>query len=360
MNAQQLAAALRQALLAQDFGAVADSWNAGQRPSHLPSIDLAVVAFPQGGPPVAANVLLSRDHPQGLVAELAAGHGAVTNVRYLKDQRNAALDSTPWLPGADWDQWPADSPWQVLAGAGPHRFVAPYPASLLKVMVAVGVGLAVDQGLAAWPEQAMRAMITVSDNDATTALVALLHRFALIEPLHQRFADCGLGTLQLSDTRADGGWVNAAGAGVGHIHMTAWDSVRLMWLLDAEAPPPPWLPAGQRLLTPESTARLRGWLDRQELHEILNSQRHVGLPGWVRGFPPEVRFAHKTGTTDNYASDAGIVRGIAPFKRHYLVAVLTSLGRRYAPHPAVATTWRLPALGAAIDGLLAPWLESQP
>jgi len=33
-------------------------------------------------------------------------------------------------------------------------------------------------------------------------------------------------------------------------------------------------------------------------------------------------------------------------------AVLTSLGRRHAPHERCATTWRLPALGAAVDTLL--------
>ena len=47
---------------------------------------------------------------------------------------------------------------------------------------------------------------------------------------------------------------------------------------------------------------------------------------------------------------AGIV---ADGGRRYIVAVLTSLGRRYAPHERCATTWRLPALGAAIDTLLA-------
>jgi hypothetical protein len=71
-----------------------------------------------------------------------------------------------------------------------------------------------------------------------------------------------------------------------------------------------------------------------------------------------LRFAHKTGTTENYASDAGIVRAIAPLKRHYLVALLSNLGTRYAPHAPCATTWRLPALGAAIDAALAPSLES--
>ena len=88
--------------------------------------------------------------------------------------------------------------------------------------------------------------------------------------------------------------------------------------------------------------------------------------GSVAAYPPDVRpasqraevhFAHKTGTTENYASDAGIVRGIAPQQRHYIVALITNLGTRYAPGEPCATTWRLPALGAAIDAAIAPWLE---
>lgn len=333
--------------------------NGGRPLARLPSIDLAVATFPRGGAPVVANVLFSRDHPQGLVAtfdEGGAGRrlGAVNNVHYLADQRDAQLESFVWFPGADWDR----IEWQTLAGSGPNRFVAPYPASLLKLMVAVGVGLGVDRGLFDWPEAAMRAMIAASDNDATTEMVALLHRHALIDALHERLRACGLTTLRLDGTRADGGWGNAAGSGVGKIQMTAWDSLRLVWLLDADAPPPPWLEAGARLLSPAAVAKIRGWLDAQELHEILNSQRHVAVPGWVRGIPGEVHFAHKTGNTQNYASDAGIARGRPPLKRHYLVAVLTSLGSRYAPHPSLATTWRLPSLGAAIDALLAPWLEA--
>jgi beta-lactamase class A len=84
---------------------------------------------------------------------------------------------------------------------------------------------------------------------------------------------------------------------------------------------------------------------------VLSSGRQRGLPGWVPGLPDAPAFAHKTGSTDNYAADAGVVKSGG---RHYAVAVLTSLGRRFAPHEGCATTWRLPALGAAIDALLAP------
>ena len=354
MNQQQLEQGLLAAVGAQDFGSTADAMRGGQALLNFPSIDLAVAVFPRGAPPLWANVLFSREHPQGLVARIDDKATAVNNVHYLADQRNAQGTSIAWLPDADWSRMA----WKTLQGSGAaQRFVAPYPASLLKMLVAVGVAMAVDQGLTPWPARAMQAMITVSDNDATTEMVALLHKLKLIDALHQRLAECGLLTLQLRGTQSNGGWGNAAGAGVGMIQMTAWDSARLMWLLDDEAPAPPWLAAGTKLVSDESRERLRGWLEAQQLNEILGSSSLVGLPGWVRGLPPELRFAHKTGTTENYASDAGIVRARPPLRRHYVVALLSNLGQRYAPDAHCATTWRLPALGGAIDTLLAPWLE---
>jgi hypothetical protein len=359
MTGGQLASGLLQAVRAQDFGATPDRDHGGQPVTHFPSIDLAVVAFPRGAAPVAANVLFSREHPQGWVAGIGPGFGPVQDICFLRDQRDASLESPAWKPHADWQALHFEHLWGPAAShAAPARFVAPYPASLLKVMVAVGVGMAVDRGLTPWPA-AVAPMITVSSNEATDEMVALLHRLGMVESLQARLAACGLHTLRLENTTPDGGWRNANGAGVGAIHMTAWDSVRLMWLLDEAAPPAPWLPAGVELLSPASRTQLRCHLQSQELHEILSSHLHRARSGWVPGIPATLSFAHKTGTTDNYASDAGIVHGQGPERRHYLVALLTTLGRRYAPHPECATTWRLPALGAAIDALLAPWLEDR-
>jgi beta-lactamase class A len=241
--------------------------------------------------------------------------------------------------------------WRTLHGSGPQRFVAPYPASLLKLMVAVGVGMAVDTGRATWAEvlPALGPMITVSDNDATTACVALLHRHGLVALLNDSFAERGLATLQLNDTQPDGGWRNADGSGVGHIHMTAWDTVRLLWLLDADAPPAPWAAATAPLLQPATRDALRAVLARQQLDQVLSSGSLRAVPGWVPGLPDAPAFAHKTGTTDNYASDAGIVR---LGRTHYIVALLSSLGSRYAPDERCASTWRLPALGARIHALM--------
>lgn len=335
---------LRAAVRELDFAATADSQQAGRSVGVHPSLDLAVVAFPPGRAPLWANVLFSREHPAGVVAEIDSRAGPVRNVRFDADITDTQGDSVAWAPGADWQQLP----WRPLAGAGAMRFVAPYPASLLKLMVAVGVGLAVDRGLTAWPA-ALEPMIVVSDNDATDTCVALLHRTGVIGDLNRRFADLGLATLQLNDTTPAGGWRNRDGSGVGHIHMTAWDTARLLWLLDAEAPPAPWLPAGIPLLRPASRDHLRGVLARQQLDHVLSSGSLKAVPGWVGGLPDAPAFAHKTGNTQNYSADAGIVKS---GRTHYIVALLSNLGSRYAPDERCATTWRLPMLGAALHRLM--------
>lgn len=373
-NHDSLAAALLRAVQALDFPATADARQQGAPLGWMPSIDLAVAHFPGGGAaPVWANVLFSREHPGGVMARIGADAGAVSNIRFDADWRDAQGASALWSPDADWARLAADPPppgprsspgpfaplWpaerRLPGDTGPRiRFVAPYPASLVKLPVAVGVALALDRGLiSAWPD-ALAPMITVSDNDATDTCVALLHRTGLLDtsadpPLNRVFAAHGLPTLQLHGTTPAGGWRNGDGAGVGRLHMTAWDTVRLLWLLDAQAPPAPWLPLGHPpLLQPAARDHLRAVLSAQELDEILSSGKHRTLPDWVPGLPDAPRFAHKTGTTENYASDAGIVAPDAMGRGHVIVALLTSLGTRYAPHADLASTWRLPALGGAV------------
>ncbi len=338
--------ALLQAVRHADFPAAADNLQQGQPLVLMPAIDLAVVAFDGKGHARWANVLFSREHEQGVVADTGSNGSAPRNIRFDADLQDGQRNSVAWLPGSNWSKLP----WRHLHGTGAHRFVAPYPASLLKLMVAVGVALAVDEGLCIWPA-ALTPMITVSDNDATDTCVALLHQVGwLPQRLNERFAQLGLPTLQIHHTTPKGGWRNGDGSGVGHIHMTAWDTVRLLWLLDADAPPAPWLAAGTPpLLKTASRDRLRTTLAAQTLDEILSSGALRGVPGWVPGLPDAPAFAHKTGTTQNYASDAGIVKTA---QMHYIVALLSSLGSRYAPHERCATTWRLPALGAAVHRIV--------
>jgi hypothetical protein len=405
MISAELAAALLLAVQSQQFQSTPDRLRQGAPVEVFPSIDVAVIAFPSSGTAVGANVFFSRDHPHGRIAEFTGPFGSVHNVHFLADQRDAAGNSTSWLPGADWDRLT----WRTLGGRTDQpRFVAPYPASLVKLMVLVGIALEVDSGRTTWSAPwAYRAetlpvrawaerMIAVSSNDATSALVALLHQLGAIvrtdgaerhNRVHDAFARYGLTTLRLAQTRPDGGWMNRDGAGVGELQMTAWDTARLLWLLDEAAPPPLWLEAGTPpLLTDASRAEVRALLASQALHEVLSSTAVAGVPGWRPGIPArvperwitpeggvvafelkrppdiraaqsatEVQFDHKTGTTENFLSDAGIVVGITPQRRHYIIALLSNLGTRYAPAENTTTTWKVPQLGAAIDA----WLEAR-
>lgn len=411
-TADQLACALRRAVRqALDESPRFDPW---------PNLDLAVLALPRDGAPVAANVLFSREFPQGLVTAFAPGFGAVQGLCYRADARGPDGTSLAWVAGSDWTQLPADT-FAPLAGAGAQRFIAPYPASLIKLMVVVAVARLVDEGRADWDApwphgdaagalapsvaQWCEPMIVASSNEATSALVALLHARGFIQregwragqpgsgrevhnALHALFEAQGLTTLRLADTQPDGGWLNRDGAGVGALQMTAWDTVRLLWrLLADDAPPAPWLGAeAPPLLSAASRARVWGWLRGQALHEGLSSTLLAGAPGWQRGIParlparwitadgavvvagrrfaPDVRpasaaadatFAHKTGSTASYASDAGLVQGDGG--RRYLIALLTTLGSRHAPQPGMAAPWCLPRIGAAVDAWLKSHLE---
>jgi beta-lactamase class A len=413
---------LAQALLQ----AVRDALHDAPRFDPPPNLDLAVVAWSArqpDAPPAWANVLFSREFAQGIVADIAPDAGDVRNVRYLADVRDAADPqgtSLAWVAGTDWRQLPA-SRLVPLQGDGPHRFIAPYPASLIKLMVLVGVAHAVDRGLARWDEpwphdsaagalaptvaQWAEPMIVASSNEATSALVALLHARDLIRregwvpgqtrsghevanDLHTLFAQQGLTTLRLASTKPDGGWFNRDDAGVGQLQMTAWDSVRLLWrLLAGDAPPAPWLPAGAPpLLSAASRQRVWGWLGGQALHEVLSSTLVSGFAGWQAGiparlparwlgrdgsvqvggthYPGDVRlanaaadavFAHKTGGTASYASDAGYVQGDGG--RRYLIALTSTLGGRHAPHPDLAAPWCVPRIGAAVDHWLRQRLQ---
>ncbi|MBH9552638.1 hypothetical protein [Inhella gelatinilytica] len=407
MNAQELADGLRRAIQDLNFGAIGDPLAGGSPLRHFPSLDLAVVGFVPGQAPVAANVLFSRDQPEGLIATLPATFGPVQGVEFLADVQDAQGVSVAWLPASDWSTLPRHRLW----GQG-AAMRAPYPASLLKLMVAVGVAWACQQQRGDWDEawsyqgqaRALRDwqfdMLAVSCNHATSALVAWLHHAGMIRrsagrEVHnevQALLDrLGLPTLRLHNTQPDGGWGNAAGAGVGQIHMTAWDTARLLWWLDPDAPPAPWLDAEAPRLHAEGRDAVLAGLREQGLDTILSSGTLAAVPGQPAGLPselnrrwcqpdgnwvagehqwpapsgpqsptPSVRFAHKIGNTENYASDAGIVRSIQPLGRHYIVAFLSNLGTRYAHHPLACGPKQLAKLGAEVDRLMQRLHESRP
>jgi hypothetical protein len=234
--------------------------------------------------------------------------GSVRGVRYESDVRDAAGTSFAWAPASDWSRIEFPRLW----GDGPFRFVSPYPASLSKLMVLVGVARLVDAGKVSWVQdwthggvtrtlaQWCESMTVASNNEATDAMVALLHAQGLItrhddgtetNGLHALFADNGLLTLRLANTTPSGGWRNADGAGVGQLQMTAWDTVRLLWLMQPDGMwnAPPWRPPGTPpLLSTESRHKVWDWLSDQGHNDVLATTGLSGVPGWQRGIAARV------------------------------------------------------------------------
>lgn len=430
-SASPLEEALLQAVRAARFDRVLDFGPANEevaRPgppkpiAHVPNVDVAVLQLGPRGKVVAwANVLLSRDYPGGLVVPATLDRGA-DSVRFRRWDI-ARWNGGVFRPGESrpttakgWTNQPAltDDDDLVPGRAGaPFQFMAPYPASLFKLLVAFQVLRAVDAGaltldtpstfsapglppetrpVGAWLDP----MITESSNRATQALLQLLHRQGRVDTLNREFRELGLDTLQVHGTRAEDGrnWQTD------RIHMTAFDTVRLLLLLEG-GPGELWrTPAGRSVtagyLAESSRAHLRRLLAEQGLNEALSTANLAGLPHVRPGIPAqvaprwihpasgvvvvdgvnfgadvrasnqaaEVIFAHKTGLTYNYASDAGIVTSLPgrPFRR-YLIAFLSNLGYRYVdevfadrdrgPHAdpvgPISYTQRIPALGRAVD-----------
>jgi hypothetical protein len=393
-----------------------------RRVAHTPNVDVAVIQLDAAGHIVdRACVLLSRDYPDGLVAPLDKNLGA-SSVRFRRWDIERS-DGGTFSP-ADGHQlttkgWTNDPPLtaadDLVPGreGAPFQFMAPYPASLFKLMVAFHVMRMVDAGKIALdteytyavenakPEtRAVRGwfepMVTVSDNHATAALLKMLHDKNEIDPLNREFRELNLGTLQIHATNPKDGRTWSPG----QIHMTAFDVARLLWLIDGGAGDL-WMGADGRPVTAQylsnsSRAYLKKTLLEQGFNEALSTANMPGAPDVRAGLPSrvaarwinpanghvvvegrdygveiraanakaEVDFAHKTGLTFNYAADAGIVTSLPgrPF-RHYVIALIANLGYRYAdetfaaratfpsndPVSPIAYTQKIPALGKSID-----------
>jgi beta-lactamase class A len=393
-----------------------------QKVAHTPNVEVAVIQLDAAGNMVdRALVLLSRDYPGGLVAPLDKNLGA-SSVRFLRWDIERSDGGT--FSEADGHQltakgWTNDPPLterdDLVPGRenAPIQFMAPYPASLFKLMVAFHVMRMVDSGKigldtdytyaieAAQPEARkirdwLDPMITVSDNHAAAALVKMFHDRNEIEPLNREFHELNLDTLQIHATNPKDGrrWLP------GRINMTAFDTARLLWLIDG-GPGALWLgadgkPVTREYLSESSRSYLKKTLLEQGFNEALSSANLTGAPNARAGIPSRVAarwinpanghavvegtdygvdvrmanakagvdFAHKTGLSFNYASDAGIVTSLPgrPF-RHYVIAFIANLGNRYAdevfaaratfpvndPVSLIAYTQRIPALGKAID-----------
>jgi hypothetical protein len=389
-------------------------------------VDVAVIELARDGRARrAANVLLSRDYPKGLVVPIDRdlGTSAVRFRRWDIDRYNGGTFASDGSQTATkgWTDNPPRTPADdIVAGReqAPVEFMAPYPASLFKLLVAFHTLRLVDRGIldldagyaydpaggcggAAPGTDTNRGwldlMITSSDNRAACALLKQLHGLGEVDAMNAELRELGLGTLQVNGTSAQTGGICQPG----QIHMTALDTARLLWLVEG-APGVLWTrpdgrPVTARVLSAGSRALLGQLLAGQGFNVALSTANFCGLdypsPGipqrvaerWidptdgtvtVAGIPygrdarpcnaaAEVAFAHKTGLTYNYGSDAGIVRSLpgAP-ERHYVIALLSNLGYRFGDERfamsrelpcfglAVCYTEKIAQLGKRIDDLL--------
>jgi len=392
---------------------------------HMPNVDIAVIELDSHGRMVdRADVILSRDYPAGLVVPLDANGGA-TAVRFRRwdierwdggtfsDSNGKQLSVKGWT-----DNPPLTDADDIVAGrqSAPIQFMLPYPASLFKLMVAYRVMRLVDMGVVTLdtlytysPDKNdkkkdetrlvrdwMDPMITYSDNNSARAMVKMLWDLNQIDAMHAEFAALGLPTLQLNGTNPDSGgfWLP------GLIHMSASDTVRLLWIIQGGQGTLWRRPDGSAVTSAElsnsSRAYLEGLLAQQGFNEALTTSNFCGAVNTRPGIPSlvpsrwinpsdgtvtvggvfygadvrpcnaaaEVSFAHKTGLTFNYGSDAGIVESL-PGKplRRYIVAFFSNLGYRYTdsvfasrtslpcndPVGPICYTQRIPALGKQID-----------
>ena len=440
-RSEDLEAALLEALRAQHFEQVIDfgpvegacpgsSWC--PRPAatiaHPPNIDLAVIALDRSGRPRAiADVLLSRDYPDGMGVPIGddLGSDEVRWRRWNPDRWNGGTFSETDGSRGSTVGWKDNPPLTEADDIVPGRdkatleFMSPYPASTFKLLVAFHTMRLVDRGTVALDRdyryaradgsemvkttrELLDRMITESDNDSAKALLKQLHDQGEVDGLNQGLRDLGLGTLQVNGTDPTSG----AKWGIGKITMTSLDTARLLLLVNG-GPGVLWrTPDGKavraaEILSRNSRAILLGMLADQGWNDVLTTSNWCGRAYPTRGIPSlvadrwvdsetgtvtvggkafgsdvrpcneeaEVSFAHKSGFTYNYLSDAGIVRSFAGPDGDYIVVVMSNLGYRYtdprqadvsspvcgddpAKDVGVCYTERFAALGSAIDAIL--------
>lgn len=353
------------------------------RAAHVPNVDAAVIELDASGRvTAAADVLLSRDVPEAVAVPVDAELQA-SGVRWYR------WDSARAEGGIDWDarRVPAAD---VVPGRerAARSFMSPYPASLLDLMVAAGTLHLVDEHVldldrpysyvqapgstclgdsftaTATTRELLDRVITRSDTHAACMLIKQVHDVGRMDAINAWLGGLGLGTLQLkgTDSGSGGRWQ------VGAVTMTALDTARLLLLVDGAAGELWHDPAGRpvtsdRALSPSSRALFRGLLAQQGFNEALSTTNWCGRGYPAAGIPQrvasrwidpetgtvsvgsvpygqdvtpcnaaaEVEFAHLTGLSYSFASDAGIVRSLpGARRRHYVIVVLTDLGYRFA------------------------------
>jgi hypothetical protein len=336
-----------------------------------PQLDAAVIELDTAGNAIsAADVVMSPQYPHGKIVPLD-NNLSTDQVRYR------AWDD------ATWDNNGGQGTVDAIPGRenAPIDFMAPYPASVFKLMVGFGVLQLVDQGqikltdpytyapgapaacggtLTKPIQQFFDEMITVSNNNSACAMVKLLWDHNAVNSLNKTFVDMGLPMLQLAGTRSSDG-----GHWVGNI-MSALDTAKLMMVLNG-TPGTLWVggngnPVTRDVLSDSSRTFFLKELNEQALNQVLSTTNWCGRAYPAPGMPQkisdrwinpttgtvtaagrvygqdvrpcqaaaEVTFTHKTGFVDTSGNDAGIVHSL-PGKagRNYIVVVHCNLGNRY-------------------------------
>ncbi len=338
----------------EDVCPYADFCTSPARPvAYTPNVDVAVIELDAGGHPVdAANVLLSRDYSTGIVVPLdrsalgAAGTWGTDSVRWRRwdiDRYNGGTFSQTdghQLTVKGWtDNPPLTSADDIVPGRGaaPIDFMAPYPASLFKLVVAFRIMRLVDAGKlslkqkytyirtgGALPDDAgqgeaqlserpdhgraprvtptplvgdvetrtiadwMEPMMTVSSNRSARALLKLLQDRDDLPAMHAELRDLGLATLQINgtDPTTGGNWQP------GQIHMTSLDTARLLWLIEGGTGTlwrrPDGTAVTASLLSASSRTYLKTLLDEQGYNEALSTSNFCGAANTRPGIPAGV------------------------------------------------------------------------
>lgn len=369
--------------------------------SQQPQLDVTVIELNGRGRAVSSGtVLMSPQYPNGKIVPV---------------DRNLHTTDVRWR---QWD----DAGWYANHGQGtidvvPGRenastdFMLPYPASVLKLMVAFGVLRLVDQGVVSLDDtyayqpttisslcgpassntvrNYLDASLTWSSNAASCAMVKLLHDQAAVDGLNQTFQDLGLETLQLKNTNPANGarWGNP-------VTMSSLDTAKLLMLVNGGAGTLWTAPNGTKVtadvLSNASRTFFRSKLSDQGMNVTLSTTNWCGAPYPAQGIPQrtpsrwigadgtvtipgqgiaygrdvrpcnnaaEVTFAHKNGWVSNSGADAGIVKAL-PGKggRTYIIAMFSNLGYQYVdsnrPPTGAENVWfteKLAKLGKAID-----------
>lgn len=368
-----------------DFDHVVDG--VAQPAQFLPNVDVALIELSGSGRVVGvANVLYDRDAPDGHQVEIDPASLSTEGVEFSRWRQER------WDSAAAWGAGPAEADVTVPVADADKRYMAAYPASVLKLMVAYSILRLVDQGELALDQQVvyhtvdgrgcaygpgsggpqdgatdtvagwLDAMTTYSDNFSTCVLLQAIHDRGAIESSNAHFAEIGLPSLRMRPSMPEvgNGWSS------GTMSMGALDTAKLL-LLVADVPGKLWkAPDGRPVtarsgLSETSRAAFLADLAEQSFNEVLNPVNLCGSSDAVQGIPStvpqrwvgddghvvtegidfgfdtdpcheaaEVEFAHKTGLTYNAGGDAGIVRALTGEDgRQYIVAILSNVGYRF-------------------------------